>query len=230
MKVVDLTGKRFGRLLVKEECGRDKKGQKLWLCICDCTNIKITNGYRLQNGDTKSCGCLNKEMVTQALKKYNTYDLFGEYGIGYFNNGECFYFDLEDYEKIKNYCWYKTKRGYAFTHINTEKQESMHRIIMDSLEDEEVDHKSRNKLDNRKSNLRTCVRIQNGKNLSIATNNTSGVTGVHYDKSTNKWIARITCDNEVIRLGCFTNFEDAVKIRLEAEEKYFGEFAPKNKY
>ena len=39
------------------------------------------------------------------IKKYNTYDLSGEYGIGYTTKGEKFLFDLEDYEKIKDYCW-----------------------------------------------------------------------------------------------------------------------------
>ena len=46
-------------------------------------------------------------------KKYNTYDLTGEYGIGYTSKDEEFYFDLEDYDKIKDYCWRITMQGYV---------------------------------------------------------------------------------------------------------------------
>ena len=47
---------------------------------------------------------MHKESVTNALKKYNRYDLSGEYGIGWTTNtNHVFYFDLEDYEKIKDY-------------------------------------------------------------------------------------------------------------------------------
>ena len=44
-------------------------------------------------------------------KKYNKYDLTGKFGIGYTSKGEEFYFDLEDYDKIKNHLWYKDKDG-----------------------------------------------------------------------------------------------------------------------
>ena len=43
----------------------------------------------------------------ELFSKTNKYDLSGEYGIGYDSNGQKFYFDLEDYDKIKNYCWYE---------------------------------------------------------------------------------------------------------------------------
>ena len=52
------------------------------------------------------------------LKQYNNYDLSGEYGIGYLFNGEEFYFGLEDYDKIKNYCWYKDSGGYIRTNAH----------------------------------------------------------------------------------------------------------------
>ena len=42
--------------------------------------------------------------MSETFKKYNTYDLSGEYGIGYTSKGEEFYFDLDDYDKIKDYC------------------------------------------------------------------------------------------------------------------------------
>ena len=66
----NLTGKRFGRLLVIKEVGRDiKTRQKLWLCKCDCGNEKITKTTYLTSGDTSSCGCYRKECELKNLKE-----------------------------------------------------------------------------------------------------------------------------------------------------------------
>jgi hypothetical protein len=62
-------------------------------------------------------------------------------------------------------------------------------------------------------------------NKGIISNNTSGATGVIWNKRLNKWQSRITVDKKDIYLGSYNNFEDAVKARKEAEEKYFGEFS-----
>ena len=55
-------------------------------------------------------------------------------------------------------------------------------------------------------------------------NNTSGITGVYWKKDRNKWGARIVVNGKCIYLGYFANKEDAIKIRKEAEIKYFGEY------
>jgi hypothetical protein len=66
---VDLTGKKFTRLLVIEKSGHDHEGKILWKCLCDCGNIKITAGKYLKNGDTKSCGCYNIDKVIERNKQ-----------------------------------------------------------------------------------------------------------------------------------------------------------------
>ena len=63
-----MVGKQFGRLVVLEEAGRNKFGVVLWKCLCDCGTIKIVNSNNLRRGDTKSCGCLNVERVSEAIK------------------------------------------------------------------------------------------------------------------------------------------------------------------
>ena len=64
---VDLTGKRFGRLVVLEQAEShiDKKGRKIrmWKCKCDCGNETIVRHGGLQRGTTTSCGCFHKEIV-----------------------------------------------------------------------------------------------------------------------------------------------------------------------
>lgn len=63
-RFIDMTGRIFERLTVIEkiEPAENKKGSGIkWLCKCECGNIKIISGQSLRNGDTKSCGCYNKD-------------------------------------------------------------------------------------------------------------------------------------------------------------------------
>lgn len=62
-KIIDLTGKRFGRLVVVSRAENDKRGQSRWRCLCDCGTEKTVTGSHLKNGNTKSCGCLHKEIA-----------------------------------------------------------------------------------------------------------------------------------------------------------------------
>lgn len=69
----DLTGLRFGKLLVIKEVETETKGTS-WLCKCDCGKEKVILGSSLRSGHTKSCGCLNIEQVSN-LWKTRTIDL-----------------------------------------------------------------------------------------------------------------------------------------------------------
>jgi len=87
-----------------------------------------------------------------------------------------------------------------------------------------VDHINHKTYDNQKTNLRIVTNQQNCFNHQMNKNNTSGVTGVWWSNSTNKWIAEIKLNYKKIHLGSFDNINDAAKIRKEAEIKYFGEY------
>ena len=65
-------------------------------------------------------------------------------------------------------------------------------------------------------------------NSGISKNNTSGVRGVNYDRDTGQWRVRIQVNNKRISLGSFSDIEKAIRVRQQAEEKYFGEYAYKN--
>lgn len=67
---INLTGKKFGRLLVDEEHGRTKNKQVLWKCVCDCGGIVYLTTACLNSGNTKSCGCLHKEIVAKTFRKH----------------------------------------------------------------------------------------------------------------------------------------------------------------
>jgi hypothetical protein len=62
---IDLIGKTFGILTVIEKAGKNKWGSNLWKCQCACGNIKVVIRRTLVNGATKSCGCLQKSIVSE---------------------------------------------------------------------------------------------------------------------------------------------------------------------
>jgi len=62
-KLINLTGQKFGRLIVVRRTDNDKYANLRWLCQCECGNEKIIRGSSLLDGSTKSCGCLHKEIM-----------------------------------------------------------------------------------------------------------------------------------------------------------------------
>lgn len=223
---------RFGKLIVlrQSENPRDKWYNKNLICQCDCGKISEVSYSNLIRGHTKSCGCFRDEVRGNSLKKCNTYDLSGSYGIGYLINGSCFYFDLEDYDKIKSFYWVLHNCGYACHQSKKNKKNTrlyMHRIIMNQ-EDKNicVDHINHNKLDNRKSNLRIATIKENTYNQAISARNTSGIIGVSFIAPKGIWESQISKDKTKYYLGKFLDKEMAIKVRLEAENTLYGEFAP----
>lgn len=65
-KTKNLKGKRFGRLICKRIVGREEKSKcVLWECKCDCGNTTIVRSDSLRNGNTRSCGCLQREIAAE---------------------------------------------------------------------------------------------------------------------------------------------------------------------
>ncbi len=123
--------------------------------------------------------------------------------------------DIECIDLIKQYKWHLRTDGYVSTGNNI----YIHRLLMNPPKDMEIDHINRNKLDNRRENLRICTQQQNLQNKGILKNNTSGYTGVY--KRNNKWCARININKKQINLGTFDTFEEAKQARIKAEIEYF---------
>lgn len=61
----DLTGQRFGRVLVQKFVGPIYGRHPGWQCICDCGHVWVTDGYALLKGSTRSCGCLQREVASK---------------------------------------------------------------------------------------------------------------------------------------------------------------------
>lgn len=105
----------------------------------------------------------------------------------------------------------------------------MHRIIMARVlgrtlsEDELVDHKDRDGLNNCRSNLRLADRSQNRANSPRNRNNTSGAKGVSPFKD--KWKVQITVQGKNLYLGLFSSKEEASRVYNAAALRHFGEHA-----
>lgn len=238
--MIDLTGQVFGRLTVIEEVPKPEGSNtryKCWLCKCSCGNYKIVNSSNLRRGATKSCGCITGQyescLYSSTNKRHNKYDLTGEYGICYAsNNSELIIFDLEDYDKIKDYCWNVKKREYknctdkravSVKHDNGKvKYINMYDVIM-SKDDPSmvIDHINRNPLDNRKANLRICTRQQNSFNKT----GRSKYKGVYKNHKGKGWIAEIGYNYKHHYLGIFDTPEEAALAYNEKAKEFFGEFA-----
>ena len=89
---------------------------------------------------------------------------------------------------------------------------------------DQIDHINGIKTDNRACNLREATNSQNGKNLKLSKANKTGVAGVCWSERYQNYRVYIKVDHKQKYLGTFKNFDDAVKVRHEAEDKYFGEW------
>lgn len=183
-KLQDLTGMKFGHLTVISRADnlRFPYGGMVvqWNCLCDCGNHVVVRAAHLKNGHNKTCGrgCEygNGEKLKRGMKKSeylnmtrNTYTI--EENIVYvkFKNSEKIMIcDLEDWEKYKFYYWGLNGDGYAQSSLGKGKMYFYHRIVMNCPSGLVVDHINRNKLDNRKCNLRIVTKAENNRNVDFS--------------------------------------------------------------
>jgi len=138
-----------------------------------CGNITVVDSEKLISGHTKSCGCLeqeNKIKLNMNKKEFNEYTIDNNIAYIKIEDKICL-IDSEDLSKINNKHWTLDTNGYAIC-IKTR----MHNLILGNSDKYIViDHINRNKLDNRKENLRFVNRSENLKNSdywdSLETNN-----------------------------------------------------------
>ncbi len=207
----DLTGKRFGRLVVLARAENIGK-EVAYLCQCDCGNTTTARGHLLSSGQTTSCGCARKGAEHTKARGVMKDDLLGQtFGeltaIQFVKPGRWIFrcscgreVELDSYN-VK----YGTTRSCGHIHANRMKQ-----MVADG--------KTGNRLG---TNI---PRIANSVNGRLYTNNTTGATGVRvrynkHGKAT--YQVRLWHHGKVIYTETFSSLEDAVKARKVAEEKYY---------
>lgn len=282
-KIKDITGQRFGRLILLERMPKYKNNRTYYKCLCDCGNIYYVETSRLIAGATKSCGCLKSELSSQRFSKDYTGYKFGKLTlierIHKYNGGKhvfykckcecgnilyikgtsiisgntkscgchkkqvnrirCFetrkvndykiikdivyikpsnsdleiLIDIDDLNDVLNYYWRINKNGYA---VAKKRDYSciaikLHRLISKNNTKNPTDHINRNKLDNRKSNLRICTPIVNSNNVGITKFNSTGYKNVVKNK--NKFAVNFVHFGTAYWVGKYKSINEAVEAR-----------------
>jgi len=190
-----------------------------WLFLCSYCNketeVSISSSKRV-----KSCWCIAKQLTIETKQKKSEeskviIDNWSNIEFSLTNWWYCI-IDKEDYDKVKWYSWYKSVRWYAEARIKW-KLVKLHRLLTNVKDWILIDHINRNKLDNRKSNLREATTEQNLRNT---TQRTGKYKWVYKDKKW-KYIAR--CQSK--HIWSFLNENDAAIAYNEVAIKEFAEFA-----
>lgn len=211
-KAKDLTGQKIGRLkLIKRV--REKK-RTYYYCECDCGN-KVKIRADSLNGNTKSCGCLGVENQFKAKdisnKRFGKLIAIAPTKERDKDNGSVIWECRCDCKK-KAYV-----AEYRLTNLEVRSCGCLGKEVSKSNIQKAV-----------KKHLE--VHIVEGTNIpiiskkSLNSNNTSGITGVTWDKSRNMWQAFITFKGINYYLGRRSDKKEAAKLRVEAEKNLFGNF------
>lgn len=140
--------------------------------------------------------------------------------------GKFILIDNEDYHKVEGYSINFHHTGYAVItrKVNGKrKQLRLHRYILDAKDNEWVDHKNHNLLDNRKENLRICNNQQNQFNKLKNKNASSIYKGVR--KIPESYQASIKFNGKTYHLGTFKTEKEAAEAYNKKTQELFGEFA-----
>ena len=215
---IELKGKMFGRLkVIAEDTTRTKQGHIKWICKCECGKEVSVFVSNLRNGNTKSCGCLQKEIVTKlktshGLKKHPLYQVWHDM-IRRCNN-----------PKATGYARYGSRGIQVYDRWLSS--------VENFTGDMEGDYKNGLQLDRidndkgySKDNCRWVTRSQNLMNTRAHVDSSSKYKGVCWDKSRGKWIARIR--QKII--GRFICEKEAALAYNKAASRLLGEYAYLNK-
>ena len=212
----DLAGQRFGKLTVVEWTGRWKGTQSIWHCKCDCGGEKDVPIYSLTGGITKSCGCLVRDKHKDRIEGKRF--------------GRLVAVRPTDQRISCSIVWECICDCGNTVHVRSRNLLAGDTQSCGCL-------KSESELENAKS-AREAAHVDGtlpGRLESILsgkmshTNNSSGVTGVTWQRRLGKWQARIHFKGKSIWLGTFEKLSDAIEARKRAEDRYFREYLESKK-
>lgn len=223
----DLSGKIIGNLKIIKFL-HSKHSHSYWLCECQlCGNKEIKSIRYLNENKYLMCNNCLKNRTDVFQKKKNKVVIKNDIAI----INDKIIIDSKNLDIILEYNKYVSinSSGYPYMKYNN-KELFIHRLVvgLPQYYDENTEliseHINGIRTDCRESNLRICQKTLNPINCKIYKNNLSGHKGVSFLKRLNKWQVNITYRNKTYYLGVFESYEDAVKVRENAEKEYFGEY------
>lgn len=190
----DITGMRFGKLVALEQTDERKySGGVVWVCKCDCGNICKASINQLQAGYRKSCGCLShpplKDFVGKKFGMLTVIEYAGK---------------SKGMHQWKCKCDCGNEAIIGQTRLQNGKTTSCGCM------------QSKAFLNNIGITEGTSVSVLEYYKTHMSPHNTSGYTGVYWDKKNCKWIAQIGFKGKTHHLGSFTNKVDAIAAREPA--------------
>jgi hypothetical protein len=211
MRKLDLTGQRFGRLMVIEEAGRSKNKRISWECVCDCGETVTVVSGDLTSGHTQSCGCLNKERskkanTTHGMRGTSTYQTWADL-IKRCNNPKNTGFKNYGGRGIK-----VCKEWLRFEKFFKDMGEKPANLTIERVDNNKGYYKG---------NCKYATSTEQNRNQRIRKDNKSGTAGVWYDKELQKYQVNIRANYKQIYIGLFANLQDAKAARKGAELKYW---------
>lgn len=208
MKLKDLTGKRYGHLVVVSLHSSDNYVYK-WLCKCDCGNDKIVTRNALTTGCTNSCGCLKKELQTiHGMWKTPEYRTW---------------IRIKTRCENKNTPYYYNYGGRGIS-VCERWSNSFENFYSDMGERPTPQHSIERKDNNGNYEPSNCVwetRCKQQQNIRKQKNNTSSVNGVSWHTKIKRYVASITINSKYKYIGCYESLSEAAEARKEAEKLYW---------
>lgn len=202
----------FDRLLINDVYSKD--GVIYADCSCSCGNKKEIRLDGILNGKVKSCGCYSKDYKTKSKTKHG---MFGtkEYLAWQRMKTRCKPSNAKDFP-------FHAGKGISVCSRWVDSFENFYEDMGDCPENYTLG-RINNSLDYTPENTRWTT-----KSMQLFNRELGKIAGVNYRKDRDKWVATICKDYEIIRLGHFDTYEEAVEVRLKAEQDLFGEYSAKN--
>ena len=198
----NLTGNKFGMLTVIGQAESTNKGQRRWLCRCDCGTEKIVLGCNLRRGTTVSCGCKHRNDLTgQQIGKLPVLRRSDRYG----TRGN-----------RRRQLWECQCDCGAITYKATDTLTNPALSMCQTCAGEYSITKARENL-----GFEDGTQITKIQNRTETSENLSGVRGIYLDRKTGRYRARLKFRGVLYNLGSYRSLEDAVKARRRGEEEIF---------
>lgn len=212
-QTIDLTGNKYNRLLVDNYVGKNKHGHPLWDCSCDCGNSLITSSGQLKQGKTKSCGCLNIEMLAERNLKKTIEVTGGE-------KPATSYLAYQSYMSAIDRCNNQNTPHYKYYGGSGIKVNISFKELLEEIGEKPNNKMSLDRIDvngnYEKGNIRWADDTTQARNKRI-----TKTAGVYWRADTKKWRAYIGVNNKLVHLGTYIKKQDAIKARKMAMANYW---------